>query len=90
MEKKSRVVVTGLGVFTNLGQSVDELWAGLKSGKVGYVRVNEGDTHAIGVIEFDKKRWSKKFPLLKGENCLPLGLNAVEQAIGDANYVPHL
>ena len=89
MDKKSRVAVTGLGAITNLGQSVDELWAGLKSGKVGYVRVNEGDAHAMGIIPFDLTRWIKMFSIIKGEKSLPLGLHAVEQALGDANYVPH-
>ena len=89
MDKKSRVAVTGLGAVTNLGQSVDELWAGLKSGKIGYSRVNEGDDHAIGVIPFDLKKWQKMFSIIKGENTIPLGLHAVEQAMEDANYVPH-
>ena len=67
--ESSRVAVTGLGAITALGLNVNELWASLISGKVGYLRVNEGDTYPIGVIPYDHvKRWHKKFVFLKGEN----------------------
>lgn len=89
MEKKSRVAITGLGAITNLGQNVDELWNGLVSGKVGYARVNEGDTYPIGVINFDPKKWYKAFGLIRGDQCMPMALTACEEALGDANYVPH-
>ena len=89
MDKKSRVAITGLGAVTNLGQNVNELWNGLVSGKVGYARVNEGDPYPIGVINFDPKKWNKAFVLLKGDQCMPMALEAVDQALGDANYVPH-
>ena len=42
MEKR-RVVVTGLGAVTPIGNTVDEFWAGIKAGKVGIGRVTKFD-----------------------------------------------
>lgn len=38
---KSRVVVTGLGVFSPLGRSVEEFWTALKSGKSAVSRLED-------------------------------------------------
>ena len=38
-----RVVITGLGVITPLGNSVDELWSGIKEGKSGIARTTNID-----------------------------------------------
>jgi 3-oxoacyl-[acyl-carrier-protein] synthase II len=51
-----RVVITGLGVITSLGESVDEMWDALCAGKSG-----------IGPI----KRWDpSQFPVRFGGECL--------------------
>jgi 3-oxoacyl-[acyl-carrier-protein] synthase II len=51
-----RVVITGLGVITSLGESVDEMWDALCAGKSG-----------IGPI----KRWDpSQFPVRIGGECL--------------------
>ncbi|MBI2964628.1 MAG: beta-ketoacyl-ACP synthase II [Chloroflexi bacterium] len=41
---QTRVVVTGLGALTPLGNSVDEFWAGLKAGKSGIAPLTLVDT----------------------------------------------
>lgn len=41
---KRRVVVTGLGVITPIGNSVDEFWANIKKGRVGIDRITRFDT----------------------------------------------
>ena len=33
---KRRVVITGLGAVTPLGNNVDDFWAGIREGKVGH------------------------------------------------------
>lgn len=38
-----RVVVTGLGAITPIGLSVDEFWAGVKDGKVGFDKITKFD-----------------------------------------------
>ncbi len=46
---KRRVVVTGLGVITSLGESVDEVWDGLCAGKSGIGPITRWDTSTYPV-----------------------------------------
>ena len=39
-----RVVVTGMGAITPIGLSVDEFWAGIREGKIGFDRITRFDT----------------------------------------------
>ena len=39
-----RVVITGLGAVTPLGNNVDEFWDGLKNGKNGISLIEKVDT----------------------------------------------
>ena len=41
---KRRVVVTGLGAVTPIGNTVDEFWEGIKAGKVGIGEITRFDT----------------------------------------------
>ena len=41
---KRRVVVTGLGAVTPIGNTVEEFWAGIKTGKVGIGPITKFDT----------------------------------------------
>lgn len=41
---KRRVVVTGLGAVTPIGNSVEEFWLGIKDGKVGIQEITKFDT----------------------------------------------
>lgn len=41
---KRRVVVTGLGAVTPIGNTVDEFWSGIKEGKVGIGEITKFDT----------------------------------------------
>ena len=41
---KRRVVVTGLGAVTPIGNSVDEFWAGIRAGRVGIGPITKFDT----------------------------------------------
>lgn len=36
MGKNRRVVVTGMGAITPIGNSVEEFWNGIKEGKTGF------------------------------------------------------
>lgn len=44
MKVKRRVVVTGLGAVTPIGNTVDEFWNGIKEGKVGIGPITKFDT----------------------------------------------
>lgn len=41
---KRRVVITGLGVITPIGNNVEDFWAGIKAGKVGIGEITKFDT----------------------------------------------
>ena len=41
---KRRVVITGLGAVTPLGNNVDDFWAGIREGKVGIGPITKFDT----------------------------------------------
>ena len=41
---KRRVVVTGLGAVTPIGNTVEEFWSGIKEGKVGIGEITKFDT----------------------------------------------
>ena len=40
---KRRVVVTGLGAVTPIGNTVDEFWSGIREGKVGIGQITKFD-----------------------------------------------
>ena len=46
---KRRVVVTGLGAVTPIGNTVDEFWAGIKEGKVGIGPITKFDASEFKV-----------------------------------------
>lgn len=41
---KRRVVVTGLGAVTPIGNNVEDFWAGIREGKVGIGPITKFDT----------------------------------------------
>ena len=41
---KRRVVVTGLGAVTPIGNTVEEFWSGIREGKVGIGEITRFDT----------------------------------------------
>ena len=46
---KRRVVVTGMGAITPIGNSVEEFWRGIKAGKVGIGPITKFYTTEIKV-----------------------------------------
>lgn len=60
---KRRVVVTGLGAVTPLGNDVESFWAGVRAGKVGISKITKFDTSdykvklAAEVRDFDVKKY---------------------------------
>ena len=44
MGKNRRVVVTGMGAITPIGNSVEEFWNGIKEGKTGFGPITYFDT----------------------------------------------
>ena len=68
MEKR-RVVVTGLGAVTPIGNTVDEFWAGIKEGKVGIGPITKFDASDFKVkiaaevrILLRRTVWMRRLP----------------------------
>ena len=40
IEMKKRVVVTGMGAITPIGNSVDAFWEGIKQEKIGFDKIS--------------------------------------------------
>ena len=89
MELK-RVVVTGLGVLTPLGDSVDELWKGLLNGVSGADQITHFDTSgfkttfACEVKNYDPKEHFDRKELRKYDPYAQFAMIAAEQAIVDS------
>jgi len=87
---KRKVVVTGMGVISPLGESVDELWKNLLAGKSGISKVTKFDTtgfpvHIAGEIKnfdsskyFDKKETRRMD--LSAQYAVAASINAVKDS----------
>lgn len=89
MELK-RVVVTGLGALSPLGNSVPEYWDGLKNGKSGSDLITLFDPEkfktrfACEVKGFDPKEHFERKELRKLDRYSQLAIVAAEQAVKDS------
>jgi len=87
---KRKVVVTGMGVVSPLGDSVDELWKNLLDGKSGISKVTKFDTtkfpvHIAGEVKnFDSTKYLDKKEArrmdLSGQYAVSASINAVKDA----------
>jgi len=96
---KRRVVITGMGAITPLGNSVEETWSGLKEGKSGISAIDEFDVSAYstrfgGLIKnFNVEDYMPLKEARRMDEFLHYGLAAGKQAIinagiQDAGYSP--
>lgn len=81
MQKKERVVVTGIGAVTALGNCVAEMWPNLAAGKSG-VRYLGGDSLCVPLGAMPNYPAAAKFGDV--DNCSGLALLAAEEALGDS------
>lgn len=85
-----RVVITGIGAVTPLGQSVDAFWPRLLAGESGIERITLIDPAAyptqIGgeVKGFDAGDWLDKKEARRVDRAIALGIAAATQAMRDA------
>jgi 3-oxoacyl-[acyl-carrier-protein] synthase II len=88
MEK--RVVVTGMGAVTPVGNTVNEFWANIKAGKHGIGEITHFDTTQQKVklgaevkgFEYENKREAKRM-----DRNAQLGVTAVGEAAADSGIV---
>ena len=90
MGKNRRVVVTGMGAITPIGNSVEEFWNGIKEGKTGFGSITYFDTAdyrcklAAEVKDFDPTQYMDKKSARRMEQFCQFAVAAAGQAISDA------
>ena len=90
MGKSRRVVVTGMGAITPIGNSVEEFWNGIKEGKTGFGPITYFDTAdyrcklAAEVKDFDPTQYMDKKAARRMEQFCQFAVAAAGQAIADA------
>ena len=87
MIQLNRVVVTGMGAVTPIGNDVDSFWQGLVSGKCGIGPITKFDTAefkvkvAAEVKDFDPSRYMEKGELRKYDVFCQYALASAAQAV---------
>lgn len=90
---KRRVVVTGLGCITPLGNSINELWSSLLSGKSGVSNITHFDASAMSVKfsasikNFDSEKYFDSKEKRKYDLFMQYGLAAGIDAVNDSNLL---
>lgn len=85
-----RVVVTGMGAITPIGLSVDEFWAGVKEGKIGFDTITRFDASeykcklAAEVKGFEGKNYMDFKAAKRMELFCQYAVAATKEAIEDA------
>ena len=87
---KRRVVVTGLGALTSVGNTVEDTWANLKAGKSGIATIEHFDvsaysTHFAGCVkDFDVSSYIPIKEARRMDTFLQYGMAAGIQAVTDS------
>ncbi|WP_077622844.1 beta-ketoacyl-ACP synthase II [Sediminibacillus massiliensis] len=86
-----RVVVTGYGVVSPLGNSVQELWGNIKEGKSGIKKITSDkyqniNTQIAGYItDFDAEQYLSKKEVNKYDLFIQYAVAAAQQALNQSN-----
>ena len=87
---KKRVVVTGIGLVSPLGNTTEETWAGLIAGRSGVDYITRFDTSqhtvkfAAETKNFDPSKFIEKKELKKMDYFIYFAVAASKEAINDA------
>jgi 3-oxoacyl-[acyl-carrier-protein] synthase II len=90
---KRRVVITGMGALTPLGNSVDETWAAIKAGKSGIANITHFDTanfnvkYAGEVKNFSVENYMDPKEARKMARFTRYAVAAAKMALADANLL---
>lgn len=90
MNENRRVVVTGLGAVTPLGNNVKDTWEAMKAGKNGIAPITFFDTSnykaklAAEVKNFDPKDYLEINDTLRTDRYTQLAVAAAQQAVDDS------
>ena len=86
----NRVVVTGLGAITPIGNDVETFWLGLKEKRIGFGPITAFDTTdykvklAVEVKEFDPKQYMDAKTARRMERFSQFAVAAAKQALEDS------
>src|ERR1043165_7159618 len=92
---KRRVVVTGTGMLTPIGNTVADAWANALAGKSGAAPINAFDTkdHTVkfssSVKGFDPTQYMEKKEARRVDPFIQYGMAAAVQAIADSGIPSH-
>ena len=87
---KKRVVVTGMGAVTPIGNSVDAFWEGIKQEKIGFDKISYFDASeykckvAAQVKDFDPTAYMDKKAARRMEQFCQFAVAAAKEALEDA------
>jgi 3-oxoacyl-[acyl-carrier-protein] synthase II len=90
-EAMNRVVVTGMGVTSPIGNSIPEFWESLKDGKVGIGPITKFDPEGTGVSlaaeikDFPSDKYFAKKDLRKMDSFSAYGIYATLEALAMSN-----
>lgn len=90
MRENRRVVVTGIGAITPLGNNVADTWAGMKNGKNGIAPITLFDTEkfkaklAAEVKGFDPKEYLEVNEVLRTDRYAQFAVAAAQQAVDES------
>ncbi len=90
MSENRRVVVTGMGAITPLGNSVLETWGAMKAGKNGIAPITLFNTEkfktklAAEVKEFDPKEYLEVNDVLRTDRYAQFAVAAAQQAVEES------
>lgn len=90
MSENRRVVVTGIGAITPLGNNVAETWQGMKSGKNGIGPITLFDTEKFKaklgaeVKNFDPKEYLEVNDILRTDRYAQFAVAAAQQAVDES------
>jgi 3-oxoacyl-[acyl-carrier-protein] synthase II len=90
---KQRVVVTGLGALTPLGNTVASSWAGILDGRSGVRRIDRFDVSTMAsqiaatLSDFDAAQFIPAKEIKKMEPFIHYGIAAAVEAIEDAGLI---
>ncbi|MEB3254913.1 MAG: beta-ketoacyl-ACP synthase II [Synechococcaceae cyanobacterium] len=93
VEGLRRVVVTGLGAVTPIGNDVSQYWEGLCSGRNGVAAITLFDASrhacrfAAEVKAFDPSQWLEPKEAKRWDRFCQFGVVAAKQAVADAGLV---
>ncbi|MBQ3090878.1 MAG: beta-ketoacyl-ACP synthase II [Oscillospiraceae bacterium] len=91
-----RVVVTGLGAVTPIGNDLASTWEAMCAGRHGITPITKFDTEgfkatlAAEVKNFDPSLYMERAELRRNELCTIFGIAAADQAVKDSGIMGHI